>query len=100
MDYNPEDVIKADIPFEFNEDLTKKYLNMLQLNNLNIYFINKSFEKDCVLTEKYFGTKYSKEKITITEEELNSYKCEHLFDFPPVNEFIPKNLIFYLLQKK
>ena len=91
IDYNPEDVIKGDFPSEYNEDLTKKYLNMLQLNNLNIYFITNLFRKDCGLTEKYFGTKYSKEKITITEEEINSYKYEYLFDYPPVNEFIPKN---------
>ena len=92
MDFNPEDVICGNLLFgEYNEPLIKKYLDMLTLDNLNIYFISKSFEKECNLTEPYFGTKYCKEKFNITEEEINSYKCEHKFDYPPENEFIPKN---------
>ena len=92
MDYAPEDVIAGNILFgEFNEDLIKKYLDMLTLDNLNIYFDSKIFEKECNLTEEYYGTKYCKEKIDITEEEINSYTCDHIFDYPPENEYIPKN---------
>lgn len=91
MDYEPKDVIIGSYCAEINEDLIKKYLNMLQLDNLNIYFLTNLFEKECTLTEKYYGTKYSKEKITITEDEINAYKCEHIFDYPPENNFIPKN---------
>ena len=79
MDFNPEDVICGNLLFgEYNEPLIKKYLDMLTLDNLNIYFISKSFEKECNLTEPYFGTKYCKEKINITEEEINSYKLIHI----------------------
>jgi secreted Zn-dependent insulinase-like peptidase len=91
MDFDPKDAIVATYYSEINEDLIKKYLNMLQLDNLNIYFLTNLFEKECTLTEKYFGTKYTKEKITITEDEINAYKCEHIFDYSPINEFIPKN---------
>ena len=91
MDYEPEDVIIGPYCTDFNENLTKKYLDMLQLDNLNIYFITNFFEKDCNLTEKIYGTKYCKEKITITEEEINSFKCDSIFDYPPENNFIPKN---------
>ena len=92
MDLKPEDVIAGNYLYgEYNEPLIKKYLDLLTLDNLNIYYFSKSFEKECNLTEPYFGTKYCKEKINITEEEINSYKHEHIFDYPPVNEFIPKN---------
>ena len=62
------------------------------MDNLNISFISKSFEKECNLTEKWYGTKYSKEKLKITEEEINLYKSEYIFDYPPENKFCPKNL--------
>ena len=93
MDYKPEDVIAGPYLYgEFNESLIKKYLDMMTLDNLNIMFISNSIAKDCNLTEEIYGTKYSKEKFDITEEEINSYKCDHIFDYPPENTFIPKNL--------
>ena len=92
MDYAPEDVIAGNrIAGDFNEPLLKKYLGLLTLDNLNIYFMSKTFEKECTLTEKYYGAKFCKEKLNITEEEINSYKCSHIFDYPPENHFIPKN---------
>ena len=92
MDYRPEDVLFAgSIIKEFNEPLIRKYLDLLTLDNLNIYFISKTFENECNITEKWYGTKYSKEKINITDEEVTSYKCEHILDYPPKNNFIPKN---------
>ena len=92
IDYDIEDVISGPYLYgEFNEPLIRKYLDMLTLDNLNIYFRSKSFEKECNLVEEYYGTKYCKEKINITEDEINSYKCDHIFDYPPENKFIPKN---------
>ena len=90
MDFPPEKVYSGEVLLgEYNESLIKKYLDMLTLDNLNIYMQSKSFEKECILTEQYFGTKYCKEKFNITEEDINSYKCEHIFDYPPENNFIP-----------
>ena len=92
MNYKPEDVLFAGVIFkEYNEKLIRKYLDLLTLDNLNVYFISNSFEKECNLTEKWYGTKYCKEKLNITEEEIISYKCEHFLDYPPENKFIPKN---------
>ena len=92
MNYAPEDVISGKNLFgEFNEPLLKKYLDLLTLDRVNIYFISKLFEKECTLIEPYYGTKYSKEKLTLTEDDINSYKCDDIFDYPPENNFIPKN---------
>jgi len=91
IEYKPEDVISGILFGDFNEDLIKKYLDMLTLDNLNIFFISNLFEKECNLTEEIYGTKYCKEKLNITEEEINSYKCKYIFDYPPENDFIPKN---------
>ena len=92
MDYKPEDILFAGYIFkEFNEPLIRKYLDLLTLDNLNIYFLSNSFETECELTEKWYGTKYHKEKIDITEKEIDSYTCEHYLDYVPKNKFIPKN---------
>ena len=92
MNYKPEDVLTADnLIKEYNEPLIRKYLDLLTLDNLNIYLLSKSFEKECDLTEKIYGTKYHKEKFDITEEEVNAYMCSHCLDYPPDNNFIPKN---------
>ena len=92
MDYAPEDVITSTNLFgEYKESLIKKYLDLLTLDNLNIYFCSKVFEKECNLNEEYYGTKYYKEKLSITEDEINSYNCKDIFDYPPENNFIPKN---------
>ena len=92
MDYPPEDIItSSNLYGEFKESLLKKYLDLLTLDNLNIYLCSKLFEKDCNLTENYYGTKYYKEKLTITEDEINSYNCKDIFDYPPENNFIAKN---------
>ena len=91
--YKPEDIFIGETLYkEYNEELIKKYLDLLNMNNLNIYYISKSLEKECNLTEKWYGTKYSKEKMKITKEEVDSYKSEYIFDYPPENKFCPKNL--------
>ena len=92
MDYKPEDILFAGNIFkEFNEPLIRKYLDLFTLDNLNIYFLSNSFETECELTEKWYGTKYHKESIDITEKEIDSYTCEHYLDYAPKNKFIPKN---------
>ena len=94
MLYKLEDVFTGNTLYkEYNEELIRKYLDLLTIDNLNISFCSKSLEKECNLTEKWYGTKYAKEKLKITNEEIDSYKCEnHVFDYPPENKFCPKNL--------
>ena len=98
--YKPEDIFIGNSLYkEYNEELIRKYLDLLNLQNLNITFLSKSLEKECDLTEKWYGTKYAKEKLTITNEEIESYKCEHIFDYPPENKFIPKNLEIFPIEE-
>ena len=100
MTYKPEDVFTGKFLYkEFNEELIRKYLDLFKIENLNIYFISKSLEKECNLTEKIYGTKYSKEKLNITKEEIESYKCDHIFDYPPENKFCPKNLEIFPIEE-
>ena len=40
---------------EFNEPIIKKYLDMMNLDNLNVYISSKSFEKECTLTEIFWN---------------------------------------------
>jgi insulysin len=90
--FEPKDIISGlFLYYEYNEKLLRKYLDMITINNLNIYFLSKSFENECNLTEEYYGTKWCKQKLNITEEEINSYKCKDIFDYPPENKFIPRN---------
>ena len=76
--------------------LIRKYLDLLTLDRLNILFLSQTLEKDCTLTEEIYGIKYFKEKIDITEEEINSYNnCKDNLDYPPENKFIPKDLSIF-----
>ena len=95
MLYKPEDVFTGKELFkEYNEKLLKEYLEMFNLNNLNIYLLSKTLEKDCNLTEKFYGTQYSKEKLKIKQEDIDNfiYDDKFIFDYPPENKFVPKNL--------
>ena len=101
MLYKPEDIFIGESLYkEYDEKLIRKYLDLLNIENLNIIFMSKSFEKECNLTEKWYGTKYAKEKLEISNEEVDSYKCEHIFDYPPENKFIPKNLEIIFTEEK
>ena len=92
--YKPEDVfVGFNTLKEYNKEIIRKYLDMFNLDNITISFISKSFEKECNLTEKFYGTKYFKEKLIIKKEDIDSFKYDkHIFDYPPENKFIPKNL--------
>ena len=70
MYYKPEDVFTGgELYKEFDENLMREYLNMFNLNNLNICFLSQKFEKECTNIEKYYGIKYYKEKLNIKNVE-------------------------------
>ena len=94
MMYKPGDVFYAkEVLKIYDEELLKKYLNMFTLENLDIAFLSQTFEKECNEVEKFYGTKYKKEKLNIKKEEIINYKCDnYIFDYPPENKFIPQNL--------
>ena len=102
--YKPEDVFTGKILFkEYNEELLKKYLDMFNLDNLTISLVSKTLEKECTLTEKWYGTKYLKEKLNIKTEDIDAYKFDenlYKFDYPPENKFVPKNLELFQFEDK
>ena len=63
--YSPEDVLTGGHLYqEFDEQLIKKLIDGLQLDNLNLYLFSPSLESNCDLTCKWNGTKYSKSKFS------------------------------------
>ena len=56
LDLPPEKIMSRTILLEeFNEPIIKKYLDMMNLDNLNVYISSKSFEKECTLTEIFWN---------------------------------------------
>ena len=103
MIYEPEDVFTGKELFkEYNEKILKEYLNMFNLNNLNICLLSKTLEKDCDIIEKFYETKYHKEKLNIKQEDIDNFKYDdkYSFDYPPENKFVPKNLDIFPLENQ
>ena len=91
-DYEDDDILTGKhLVEEYDEELIKKFLDLLNEKNLNIYFSSKQFENECNLIEEWYETKYSKEKFDFTEK-VNNYSFKTLHDYPPENKFIPTNL--------
>lgn len=89
----PEHILVGDYYADaFDENLIKKTLMQLTLDNLNIFLCSREYENKCTLTEEWYGTKYSKEKIP--ENLANAFingsrtKYSHILDYPPQNKFI------------
>ena len=63
MNYKPIDVLTGGNIFkEYNEPLIRKYLDLLTLDNLNIYFISKFLKKNAILQKKYMELNIVKKK--------------------------------------
>ncbi len=93
---HPEYILNGDYIYEnFNEDLIKKSLMQFNLTNMNIYLSSRSYTDKCNLTEKWYGTNFSKQPLP--ENLVNAFKFgsqkkyTHVLDYPPVNKFIAKN---------
>jgi len=97
--YPIQDVLRANYLMEsFEPELISKAINSLRLDNVRIHLISKSVEKDCNLTEKWYGQKYSVEKLSPELKKLledpqvgPSSKSGKVLDYPLPNEFIPQN---------
>lgn len=92
---HPEYLLFGDYIYEnFDENLIKKTLDQFNLSNLNIYLSSRSYEEKCNLSEKWYGTKYSKQ--TLPENLVNAFnngsnkKYNHILDYPPENKFIAR----------
>ena len=97
--YKPEDCLVGNSLYrEYNPELINKYINLLTIDKCNIYFSSKFFEKECTLSEKWYKTKYIKEKFPITQEEVDKYVSKNPIGYPPENIFIPRDLSVYPIE--
>jgi len=98
--YEMEDILTGPYLIEtLNEELYIKVRDSLSMDRANIYMISKEFpDKDSFLTERWYGTRYKKERISqelidfYQNCNLNDNICDSPLDYPPENHFIPKNL--------
>jgi len=99
QDFPVEDVLQVYyLMEEFQPELIKQTINSLTYDNMRIQLISKSLEKECTLTEKWYGTKYSTEPLP---EEFREFfkdnsntpsKSGKKLDLPVPNFFIPESL--------
>lgn len=93
LKYEDRDIISGEyIVRDFNEDLISKYLHLLTPKQCNIFLITSENKGKCGLVEKWYGTKYTKEKMSITQEEIDNASCAHPLGYPPENNFLPDSL--------
>jgi insulysin len=98
-DYPIRDVIASGYIFEeYRPDLIEKVLNSLTLDNLRVVLVSKKVEQDCVLTEKWYGTKYFIEPLSTRLESLfnnptaDLQRSKKKLEFPPQNTLLPTDL--------
>lgn len=86
-----------------NKDLIKKYINALNINNMNIYFFSKKFEGQTDKVEKIYNIDYSITPILELypdfEKNINEHICKHPLDYISKNNYIPKNFDIFLEPK-
>ena len=92
----PTDVLSGDYTsFEYDENLIRDTINKFQIKNCNIYLLSRSNEDKVNLTEKWYGTKYSKEKFSQNIIDIYNGKYiknhKHILNYPPENKFIASN---------
>ena len=96
--YPVEDLLRTSyLMEEYNPELIQKALNSLRIDNLRLYLISKSVEKQCDQVEKWYNQKYSCEKFDkeflqlLENPQVKPSKSGKILDLPPENEFIPEN---------
>ena len=100
----PSDILLNKIVIQkSNKNLIKKYLNDLNINNMNIYFFSKKFEGQTDKVEKIYNIDYSitpiLELYPDLDKNINEHICKHPLDYIPKNNYIPKNFDLYLEPK-
>jgi len=101
---HPEYILNGNYIFEnFDENLIKRTLQQFDLSNMNIYLSSRIYEEKCILTEQWYGTKYSKEPLPLNL--VNAFRSSeknynHILDYPPENKFIAKTFDLKELSNK
>jgi len=97
--YKQEDLIQAmfHVPFEFDPDMVICVLSDLTPQNARIMLASKSVQPSCDLTEKWYGTAYTMEKIP--QEDMQRWDRmwrdmvkKFKISIPGANKFLPVNL--------
>ncbi|XP_024981042.1 insulin-degrading enzyme-like 1, peroxisomal isoform X2 [Cynara cardunculus var. scolymus] len=100
--YPPKDwLVGSSLPSIFSPGVIQSFLNELTPNNVRIFWESTNFEGHTDLTEPWYGTAYSVEKITdsIIQEWMERAPDEHLH-LPTANVFIPTDLSIKNVRKK
>lgn len=102
--YDAPDLLRAmyHVPFQFNENLIKKVLHDLTVENARIMWCSKSLESEGTLRETWYGTPYSLQKLPT--EWVDYFNSDQQSKFsnksatgrselylPELNDFIPSN---------
>lgn len=97
--YLPRDILTGpELMEEFDEAIIKKFLDDLEIENLNVYVSSKKVKNKCKLKEKWYHTKFSKMKFSkeiykfYEECDITQNICDYNLNYPPKNIFIPTNL--------
>ncbi|XP_076655297.1 insulin degrading metalloproteinase isoform X2 [Halictus rubicundus] len=92
QEYPMEEVLVAENLFmSWDPDLIESVMKYLVPEKVRIHVIGQLYENICNETEKWYGTKFKKEKIpeSIIDKWSNA-GCNPDLKLPPKNEFIPK----------
>jgi insulysin len=100
--YPPKDwLVGSSLPSKFAPDTIEKILNELTPSNVRIFCQSKKFEGCANLTEPWYGTQYTVEKLDILtlEKWVENAPNENL-SLPKPNVFIPTDLSLKNVQEK
>ncbi|XP_068308397.1 insulin-degrading enzyme-like 1, peroxisomal isoform X2 [Pyrus communis] len=89
--YPPKDwLVRSSLPSNFSPDIIQMVLNKLSSDNVRIFWESKKFEGHTNMSEPWYGTAYSVERITgsMIQEWILSSPNENLH-LPARNVFIP-----------
>nr|XP_043635707.1 insulin-degrading enzyme-like 1, peroxisomal [Erigeron canadensis] len=94
-------LVGSSLPSNFSPDVIKSTLAELTPNNARIFWESTNFEGQTNLTEPWYGTAYSVEKITgsIIQEWMDRAPEENLH-LPSRNVFIPEDLSIKSVKEK
>lgn len=97
--YKLEDLVQAmfHVPFEYDASLVIDVLDDMKPQNARIMLASKTVESTCDLTEKWYGTPYSVEKLA--DDRINEWEGswkkiieQYGIYIPGPNEFVPSNV--------
>ncbi|KAL4558067.1 hypothetical protein LXL04_036263 [Taraxacum kok-saghyz] len=94
-------LIGSSLPSKFSPEVIQSALNELTPNNVRIFWESTNFDGHTELTEPWYGTAFSVEKITgsIIQEWMKKAPEEHLH-LPSPNVFIPTDLSIKNVKEK